>query len=333
MSEAKRVFPSGKKTEVFYAVISQGVPLFRTEGVGDVSTFNVVVKDQVYELPVILPEKVQAKLRRILLEKLRRSYQSLPKDFKMKVLERASAMGYKRAKEEWNCYVAPPMERTSSTDVGMCGYCPSCTVLGNITDSSMKDNISTTYGVKSRVVHDVAFALTDVRRGVAEVTHNKVSDGVSYTGQSLYADMHVVPGVVFVGKLAMYDLTEEEEKAILDSLSSISRMGGGETKYGSVKIVILGCKDGDRETLSSYDVMREMMKEHQGKLLDSDVIVDELKGFVKGKGFKECNVGEVKYEKLWEDSLEFASDMDKMIASVDDKLRKGREGGHGKKPK
>jgi CRISPR type I-D-associated protein Csc2 len=323
--EKDRIFSKGVKAEIVYAIISKGIPLFRTEGVGDISTISVVVNNENYELPVILPEKIQAKLRRVMLENLRREYSKFDAQFKDKIRETAKSLGYKRTEGEWNCYIAPPQERTSSTDIGMCGYCPSCTILGNITDDSMMNDLNTAYGIKSRVAHDIAFSLVDYKKAVMELTHNKVADGVSYTGQSLYSDLHVSPGVVFIGKSTAYDLTKNEFEVVLDALSGITRLGGGETKYGSVETRILGVKFSERETISSYDIMREIVGKHKGEMMDAEEYVGEVSELLKTKGFTEYSY-QVNYKEAWEDSLDYAGKIREFINVVEN-----RTGGKGKK--
>ncbi|BDC17498.1 type I-D CRISPR-associated protein Cas7/Csc2 [Acidianus sp. HS-5] len=323
--EKDRIFSKGYKTEVVYAIISKGIPLFRTEGVGDISTVSVIVDKESYELPVILPEKIQAKLRRVMLENLRREYSNFDQGMKDKIRETAKSLGYKRTEGEWNCYIAPPQERTSSTDIGMCGYCPSCTILGNITDDSMMSDLNTAYGIKSRVVHDIAFSLVDYKKAVMELTHNKVADGVSYTGQSLYSDLHVSPGVVFIGKSTAYDLTKNEFEVVLDALTKVTRLGGGETKYGSVETRILGVKSSDKETISSYDIMRDIIGKHKGEMVDLEEYINEVKGLLKNNGFEEYTY-KVNYSEAWEDSLDYAGKIRDFINVVE-----GKTGGKGKR--
>ncbi|MUM65968.1 type I-D CRISPR-associated protein Cas7/Csc2 [Acidianus infernus] len=329
--EKDRIFSKGVKAEIVYVIISKGIPLFRTEGVGDISTISVVINKENYELPVILPEKIQAKLRRVMLEKLRDEYAKFDDEFKKKILDTAKNLGYKRTGDGWNCYIAPPQERKSSTDIGMCGYCPSCTILGNITDDSMMNDINTAYGIKSRVAHDIAFSLVEYKKAIMELTHNKVADGVSYTGQSLYSELHIAPGVVFIGKSTAYDLTKNEFEVVLDALASITRLGGGETKYGSVETRILSVKFSEKETISSYDIMREIVGKHKGEMMDPEDYVREVSDILKGKGFTDYSY-QVNYKEAWEDSLDYAGKIREFINIVENKTggkekKKGKSSG------
>lgn len=337
--ESDRVFSKGYKIEVVYAIISKGIPLFRTEGVGDISTVSMVVDNQNYELPVILPEKIQAKLRRTMLEVLRREYSSFDENTKKKIMNEANNSKYKKVdleKLEWNCFIAPPMQRTQATDIGMCGYCPSCTTLGNITDNTVMNNIDTAYGIKSRVAHDIAFSTVDYKQAVMELTHNKVADGVSYTGQSLYSEIHVAPGVVFIGKSTIYDVTQNEFALILDLLSRITRIGGRETKDGSVEVRILGAKFSYRETISSYDLVREVLKKYQGKMTDPESVIQAVKGYLKdfqevSFNGKEIKVGDkdvikLDYKEVWYDAIDYASKISEFITRVEGKKGSSKKG-------
>lgn len=337
-SETDRVFTKGKKVEVVYAIVSKGIPLFRTEGVGDVTVLDINVINKVISIPAILPEKIQAKIRRVMLEKLR----GYLKDDIKEVIKKYKEFGFKKGVDgSWNCYIAPPKE-AAETDIGMCGYCPACNILGAILTDSENSFVSTSYGLKSRVVHDIAFGTIKYEKSVANFTHNKVGDGVSYTGRSLFEESHILPGVVFVGKLAMYDLTMNEAKLVLSSLSSITRLGGGETKYGSVQVVIIGIKAGLRETISSYDITRYVLEkyyEYEENVAPENVI-KTIAEYISNKGFEiiinpNSRLDEMNIEidlsndikSIWEqDNYKYAESVANYIKKVEGKLQsKGSE--------
>ncbi|MEM4086830.1 MAG: type I-D CRISPR-associated protein Cas7/Csc2 [Saccharolobus sp.] len=345
-----RLFSKGRKIEVVYAIISKGIPLFRTEGVGDVSELEINLGGKVVSVPTILPEKIQAKLRRRMLEILRNNNdnEKLRKD----ILPNYEKLDFKKittdnnGNKSWNCYVAPPASE-GGTDIGLCGYCPACNILGSIiTKNELKilgseKKKGTAYGLKSRVVHDPAFGTAIYDYAVAELTHNKVGDGVSYTGMSLFQEVHVVPGVVFIGKLAMYDVTELEAKLVLSSLSSISRMGGGETKYGSVQVIILGLNASDRETVSSYDITRYVIQKTEGKLVSPEDVIKLSVEYLKNiKSFKiladpnkkideqniQININNNEITTLWaKDNYNYSIAIVNYIKKVEGKEKKGSQ--------
>jgi len=67
--ERDRVFAKGKKIEVVFLVEAVNFALFRTEGVGDITLVRLPGTD--LEVPVIMPQKLQAVARRKMLELLR----------------------------------------------------------------------------------------------------------------------------------------------------------------------------------------------------------------------------------------------------------------------
>ncbi|MEM4563141.1 MAG: type I-D CRISPR-associated protein Cas7/Csc2 [Thermofilum sp.] len=341
-SDPLRLFAKGKKVEVVYAVISKGVPLFRTEGVGDVTLLDLKVSaGSTVSVPVILPEKIQAKLRRQILEMLRAHFNDSVK----KILsEKYKELGYVKLGNDgsWNCFVAPTLGERE-TDVGMCGFCPACTILGAVVTRGELRGASTSYGLKSRVVHDPAYAVTAYEKAVVDLTHTKVGDGVSYTGRALFEEPHVLPGVVFIGKLVLYDLTEREAKLVLAALSSISRLGAGETKYGSVQTLLLGVKGGSYESISAYDIARHIIGKFGGELVEPEVVLKEVLSYLSEKGFEllasfdgkkldeihaQIALSEDDIKKLWEeDNYHYASQVAEHVKRVQRGGARGRERG------
>lgn len=149
----------------------------------------------------------------------------------------------------------------------------------------------------------------------------------------MYSELHVAPGVVFIGKSTAYDLTKNEFEVVLDALASITRLGGGETKYGSVETRILGVKFSEKETISSYDIMREIVGKHKGEMMDPEDYVREVRDILKGKGFTDYSY-QVNYKEVWEDSLDYAEKIREFIKIVENKTggkskQEEGEGGEG----
>lgn len=280
--EPNRLFAKGCKIEGVYLIISKGIPLFRTEGVGDVTLLTVKEADQEYTVPAILPEKIQAKIRRQMLEILRGN----AADDLKQVIKKYKELGFKKVGDDgsWNCYIAPPLSE-GGTDIGMCGFCPSCTILGSIITDVELEDAGTSYGLKSRVQHDIAFAATIYEKAVSNLTHTKVGDGISYTGMALFEEPHILPGVCFIGKIVLSDVTKLEAKIVLSSLTSIARMGAGETKYGSVQVILLGLKAGRYESISSYDVVRHALSKTKGTYVTPEEALKHTIEYIKDKDF------------------------------------------------
>jgi CRISPR type I-D-associated protein Csc2 len=338
VNEKGRVFPKNKKVEIVFVVEAVNAILPRTEGVEDITLFKLPGTE--YEVPTILPEKLQAVSRRRMLaylrnhassnsESLKSIFEQLSNLFvftsknKKVVVRFAKAVKYKDNPAEWNCFIQPPGgDVTKATDVGMDGFCPACALFGTVItnvnlefsdEKANKNLFGESVGVKSRVEFDPAFAISDRSVSVADLTHNKVSDGVSWTGQSLFTEYHVVPGTVFVGKVTLEDVTEPELKAFLAVLSTIDRLGGRERVFGGVRVHIVGVKGGHYETVSALELARELAKKYGDSLPPVEQVVKDLEEMLEGKGFTSVDtekfkklVGESKlWDELWESTLEY----------------------------
>jgi len=339
--ERDRVFAKGKKVEVVFLVETVNFALFRTEGVGDITLVKLPGTD--LEVPVILPQKLQAVARRRMLSLLR-AYRDANPDKLKGYLERlakiaeihrkrggkeekvyigfAKAKQYASAPETWDCFIQPPgSESKNVTDVGMDGFCPACALFGTIEDQVKLEGIAAkglSAGVKMRVEFDPAFAFIGKDTSTVKLTHIKVGDGVSWTGESLYQEEHVVPGTVFVGKATLEDVTEGELRAFLTVLSTIDRIGGRERLYGGVRIHLVGIRGGVYETVSALELARELAKKYKDpQPPTAEDVRKELKGLLNNKDFKEIDAEAFRQivdnsktlhdllDTLWEDTVDY----------------------------
>lgn len=336
IDEPGRVFTKNKKIEIVFLIEAVNAILSRTEGVEDITLVKIPGTD--YEVPAILPEKPQAVARRNMLSYLRDYYsrnrnevrgylEKLSKVFvpiedeskKEKKKKEKQPVGYVKAGEylekgEWNCYIQPPSGE--GTDEGMDGFCPACALFGSLLDKT-KISVDTdiSVGLKSRVEFDPAFAISDRKVSVVPLTHIKVGDGLSWTGQSLFREFHVVPGTVFVGKVTLEDVTEPELTAFLATLATISRLGGRERIFGGVRIHIVGIKGGSYETVSALELAKKLVKKYAERLPDVEEVIRELKQELSNRGFiTEVDQEEVKklvdsdstWRNLWISTLEYS---------------------------
>lgn len=342
--EPDRVFPKNKKIEVVFLIEAVNAILPRTEGVEDITLIKLPGTE--YEVPVILPEKLQAVSRRRMLAQLRKFRDIRPNQLAiyLKTLTAAYSrpkrnnnipVGFTKAKKyaeephKWNCFIQPPGgDIKEATDVGMDGFCPACALFGTVLgDTGRQDKRGTIYGiadspqqaisagVKSRVEFDPAIAFLDKERSVASYTHNKVSDGVSWTGKSLYEEQHVVPGTVFVGKVTLEDVTETELQAFLAILSTIDRLGGRERVFGGVRIHVIGVRGGSYESTSALEIARMLAKEFgNGEYPPSiDEVKEKTSAIIKNKGFLPIDIDDIKklldnmdlWDKLWSETVEY----------------------------
>jgi CRISPR type I-D-associated protein Csc2 len=325
--EKDRVFPKNKKIEIVFLIEAVNAILPRTEGVEDITLIKLPGTE--YEVPMILPEKLQAVSRRRMLAYLRDFRDKHPDKLKEYLSRLAKVITvkkrdigfkiadqYKDKPNEWNCYIQPPGgDIRRATDVGMDGFCPACALFGVVLDSTKIKNINEAIGIKSRVEFDPAIAFMDKEKTTAPLTHNKVAEGVSWTGQSLYTEYHVVPGTVFIGKVTLEDVTETELKAFLAVLSTIDRLGGRERVFGGVRIHIVGIKGGRYETVSALEIAKHLARifADQNILPDIGKVMDETRKYIAEKGFSPVDTGEFRklvdndelWDKLWSDTEEF----------------------------
>ena len=94
-----------------------------------------------------------------------------------------------------------------------------------------------------------------------EFTRNAVDEVTYTTGQALLTERAVKPGVIFIGKMALRNLTPSELKLILYTLASIDRLGAVQTHFGRVKPIILGLIGSHHEIGSGYEIVSQILTE------------------------------------------------------------------------
>jgi len=345
-NEPDRVFPKNMKVEVVFLVEAVNAILPRTEGVDDITIVKLPGTE--YEVPMILPEKLQAVARRKMLaqlrdfrdkniESMRKYLTQLAELFTYEKGGRKSSekvrvvVGFVKAREvkdvpeKWNCYIQPPGgDVANATDVGMDGFCPACALFGVAITSDIlefrsekdgRNEFNEAVGLKSRVEFDPAIAFLDKEKTVASYTHNKVSDGVSWTGMSLYSEQHVLPGTIFVGKVTLEDVTENELKAFLAVLSAIDRLGGRERIYGGIRVHLVGIRGGKYEAISALEIARYLARDYGDLTTMPSVeeIRNKVLAYINKKGFTEIKNTDFlslldnndTWDKLWSDTIEY----------------------------
>jgi len=333
--EPDRILTKCKKIEIVFIIEAVNYILPRTEGVGDIT----LIKIGEIEAPVILPEKLHGIARRQLLALLRdhrdKNHTKLGEYLKQLELtfERETkknekeqiTIGFTKAKEyttnpqKWNCYIQPPGPAQShTTDVGMDGFCPACTLFGTIIDAeklyiierNKTFNAETPIGIKSRITFDPAFAYLDKEKTTIYLTHNKVSEGTSWTGQSLFEECHVVPGTIFIGKATLEDVTEAELEMFLATLTSINKIGGRKSNFGGIRIHLIGIHGDHYETTSAYELARELKDANTTNIEEVKKI---LRDKLEKQGFHILNTEEFRTKlnddelinKLWEHTITY----------------------------
>ena len=334
VGEEGRLFPNGKRIEVVFAVKAGNFLLLRTEGPGDIN--EATLPESKLSVPVIQPQKLMAVIRRRMLQALR-MYRDSRANLKP-YIEKAMELGFTKAKEhsngKWNCTIQPPLAQTGekATDLGMDGYCPACTIFGTaLTEAQYKKAGGTmSVGVKTRVHFDPAFATS---REVQPETHNKVTEGtVSTTGGALFTDIHVMPGTLFIGRAVLHDVTKPELLAVLYSLATTEEIGGRSGVYGTVKVELWGIRCGNYSKTTALELADEIVK---SGLDTPGKAIEYLKNKLESLGFAPLSNREVLeavnpadkngvFKDLWESSIDYVSQLDALIASLQGGQKRGR---------
>ena len=326
VGESGRLFPNGKRVEFVFTVKAGNFLLLRTEGPGDIN--EATLPESKLSVPVIQPQKMMAVVRRRMLHALR-MFRDAGGELRP-YMEKAKALGFKKAEEHlangWNCTIQPPLAQTGerATDLGMDGYCPSCTVFGVALTASQytKAGGNMSIGVKTRVHFDPAFATS---RAVQPETHNKVTEGnMSTTGGALFTDVHVMPGTLFIGRAVLHDVTMPELLATLYSLVTVEEIGGRSGVYGTVKIEPIGIRCGEYSTVSALEMADEVVK---NGLDTPSRIMEHLKQRLRAPGFTLVPQGGLLelvkpsdrngvFKELWESSIDYVTQLDSVVVSL-----------------
>ncbi len=326
ITEKGRVFPNGKRIEVVFIITAANLILLRTEGPGDIN--EATLPETGISVPVIQPQKLMAVVRRRLLQALR-MYRDSGADLKQ-FIKKAKELGFKKAEEHlkngWNCTIQPPLAQTGekSTDIGMDGYCPACTIFGAALTEAQYSKAGGTMsvGIKTRVHFDPAFATT---RKVQPETHNKVTEGtISTTGGALFNEIHVMPGTVFMGRVVLHDVTEPELLAVLYSLVTTEEIGGRSGVYGTVKPELLGIRCGAYSLTTALELADTIAGERWEKPSEVKKRLGEI---IAKLGFTPVTNQEILskvnptnkdgvFKELWSSSIDYAEQMDSLITSL-----------------
>jgi CRISPR type I-D-associated protein Csc2 len=324
LEDKQRIFPNGKKIEVVFVIQALNLLLLRTEGPGDINEASL--PESGMSVPVIQPQKLMSVTRRRLLQVLR-MYRDSCGDSLKEYINKAKELGFTKAEEHenngWNCTIQPPLAQAGekATDLGMDGYCPACTIFGVALTSAQLKALSgdMSLGLKTRVHFDPAFATS---RMIQPETHNKVLEGnIATTGGSLFTEIHVMPGTIFIGRAVMHDLTWTELLAVLYTLSTIEEIGGRAGVYGTIKVELLGIRGGTYTLLSSLELADEVVKSGYKKPTE---IVQFIRSKLRESGFYDLSNNEVlgmidlqcdngTFKHLWASSLAYVDQVVKLV--------------------
>jgi CRISPR type I-D-associated protein Csc2 len=343
VGEKDRIYPKAKRVEVVFLMEAENYLLLRTEGQGYINA--AILPESKLEVPVALPEKLQAVSRRMMLQLLRDYRDSAP-DKVREFVERAASLGFVKAEEHlktgWNCTIQPPIAGSGdkATDLGMDGYCPACALFGAALTEREVRIISgqLSIGVKTRVHFDPAFA---TRRGIVPATHNKVTEGLlSTTGQALYPEAHVEPGTVFVGRVVLTEVTEPELLAFLYTLAHVEEIGGRSGVYGTVRMHLLGIRCGRHSATTALTLAEEVVSEGKTGI---NAVKEYVSSILEKLGFKPLSSEEILknlehtkpdglFYRLWQSTLDYDEQWVNWVKELGKEESSGGRGrGRGKK--
>ena len=318
--------PKGKTINVWVVIESQNELLIRHEGADDVTEFEV----NGITVPGILNTKFQAVTRRQMLRTLYKFKEQNPSKMK-ELYDMASKLGVsnKEKLKEWLCYLVPGAKSSAKKDSevmkgGYCTICPNCMIFGYVAGEQG------TYNVKSRVEGDAYFGLCPSKLCVVRRTFNAVDDvtKTTYMGEekvetgALFSLSLVEPGTVFVGKLALRDMSPAELLLTLHSIAKVDRIGGRVTHFGRVKVHIPVITFDYTENGSGYEIAKGLIGDKKVTLEEAiNNVVENAKGRVKvAKRDLADRLRELDDERLnkvveeaWKDSLIFKASIEKMV--------------------
>ncbi len=324
--DPKLAVPRGKTVNVWLVIEAESELLIRHEGADDVTEFEV----NGITVPGILNTKVQAVARRQMLRTLYAFKENNPEKMK-ELYEQAKKLKISTAEnlKDWICYITPGArsEKKVQEEVmkgGYCTVCPNCMIYGYVAGEAG------TYNVKSRVEGDAYFGLCPSKLCVTRRTFNAVDDvtkttymeGENTTTGALFTLSLVEPGTVFVGKLAVRDVSPAELLLTLYSLAKVDRIGGRVTHFGRVKVHIPAITFDYMEKGAGYEVAKALVGDKKVDLETAiNKVVEHARGVVKVEkrdlADELRNLGEDELntivEQAWKDVLNFKASIERLV--------------------
>jgi len=265
--------PRGRTVNVFVVIEAQSELLIRHEGGEDVSTEDV----EGVEVPVILHEKLVSSWRRHLLEVLRSHYDRGGKAAIAKALGKGSDWAYTCGLRPAVVEVGTKKETRIELVGGLCGECPNCLTFGfAVREGGL-------FNVKSRVEGDAYFAVEPASSSVVQRTFNAVDEALKTTAftvqreeaegeegearrtGALFRLSLVRAGTLFVGKVAMKDLSLPELLLALYTLATVPRVGGYKSDFGRIRVYIPAVVPGRYEVGSGYELAARVLSQQSGQ--------------------------------------------------------------------
>ncbi|MGQ9723069.1 MAG: type I-D CRISPR-associated protein Cas7/Csc2 [Candidatus Jordarchaeum sp.] len=224
-----QVLPRGRYLQLVVKVTLLDDAIIRSNEPEEVLTFNYKSLGNRFIIPW---RKIKGKLRRLVMEKQRDL--GIPNNS--------------------NCYLKDHL----------CMTCPACLLFGGTGETSAT---KADYNLLSRVLGETFISRTEVK-DISAYTANAVDEETLTTGQALMTILKVPTETEFSGVVTLRDPTPELTSILIDNLNRLTRLGASTREWGKVKTEIVGYVLSDRETLSSYDLVKSEKKDDLCKIAD-----------------------------------------------------------------
>jgi CRISPR type I-D-associated protein Csc2 len=163
----------------------------------------------------------------------------------------------------------------------LCMTCPSCLLFGGTGETS---TANVKYNLLSRVLGETFVSFKNAV-DVSSYTANAVDELDLTTGQALMTIVKVPTETVFTGVVTLRDPTPDLTSILIHNLQRLTRIGASTREWGRCSTEVLGYRLGDREDLSSRDLVEngnapELKKISSLELPNADEAVIRLAGIV-----------------------------------------------------
>lgn len=224
-----QVLPRGRYLQLVVKVMLLDDAIIRSNEPEEVLIFNYKTLGNRFIIPW---RKVKGKLRRVVMEKQRDL--GIPNNS--------------------NCYLKDHL----------CMACPACLLFGGTGETSAT---KAKYNLLSRVLGETFISSNKVI-DISAYTANAIDEETLTTGQALMTILKVPAETEFVGIVTLKDPTPELTSILVDNLNRLTRLGASTREWGKVKTEIAGYVLSDRETLSSYDLVKNEKTDDLCKIAD-----------------------------------------------------------------
>jgi len=260
--------PRGRVINTFLIITAEGELVIRHEGGEDITLASIDGS----KYPIILHEKLVSAWRRQMLEILRHDYDRNKGDIN----------NLRGNNNDWDCSLRPTASvkkgKGEERMGGLCGECPNCMTFGFAVKEGGEFNL------KSRVEGDLYISTTPEQMSVVvrtfnaidDVTHTTLISGEGQTTGALFRLSLVKEGTVFVGKVAIKDVSMAELLLLLFSLAKVSRIGGIKSDFGKIKVRIPALIFAPYEVSSGYDIFKRVKG-----LVNAEEVMSKINEYLK----------------------------------------------------